>query len=79
MARAGAVSLTDQDVDGITVDFLHSQYVEDTYGGWSLDGRLESFLRRSGLGRVADDGDLHELVLRRVMAYLKALKAGARA
>ncbi len=79
MARAGAVSLTDQDVDGITVDFLHSQYVEDTYGGWPLDRRLESFLRRSGLGRIADDGDLNELVLRRVMAYLKALKGGVRA
>lgn len=79
MTRAGAVSLTDQDVDGISFDFLHSQYVEDTYGGWSLDRRLESFLRRSGLGRIADDGDLHDLVLHRVMVYLKAIKSGLRA
>ncbi|MGY4708679.1 hypothetical protein ACXDF8_03785 [Mycolicibacterium sp. CBM1] len=77
MTRAGSVTLTDQEVDGITVDFLRSPYVEDTYGSWSLDRRLESFLRRSGLGRLADDGDLHDLLLRRAMAYLKMLRAGS--
>jgi hypothetical protein len=77
MTRAGAVSLTDQDVDTITFDFMHSPYVEGTYGAWSLDRRLESFLRRDGLGRVADDGDLHDLVRNRVMAYLKAGAARA--
>jgi len=70
MSRACAVVLTDRDVDTITYDFLHSQYVEDIYSSWSLDRRLQTFLHRSGLGRVADDGDLHDLVLDRVMAYM---------
>jgi len=63
------VSLTDQDVDRITYDFLRSPYVDGTYSGWPIDRRLETFLRRNGLGRVADDGDLYELVLDRVLAY----------
>lgn len=77
--RASAVSLTDSDVDAIAYDFLHSQYVDGTYSSWPLDRRLETFLRRSGLGRVADDGDLHGLLLDRAMAYYMRMGSITRA
>lgn len=61
--------LTDSDVDTLAWGFLHSRYVGTTYAGWSLDRRLDTFLRRRGLTRVADDGDLSNIVLDRIMAY----------
>jgi hypothetical protein len=61
--------LTDSDVDTLAWEFLHSRYVGTTYADWSLDRRLHTFLRRRGLTRVADDGDLCNIVLNRIMAY----------
>lgn len=61
--------LTDSDVDTLAWGFLHSRYVGTIYGDWSLDRRLDTFLRRRGLTRVADDGDLSRIVLDRIMAY----------
>ncbi|KZS57857.1 hypothetical protein A4G26_12180 [Mycobacterium kansasii] len=62
--------LTDSDVDGLAWEFLRSRYVDTIYAGWSPDRRLDTFLRRRGLGRVADDGDLSNIVLDRIMRYV---------
>ncbi|CPR12345.1 hypothetical protein BN971_03639 [Mycobacterium bohemicum DSM 44277] len=59
--------LTDSDVDALASDFLQSRYVDPIYADWSPDRRLDTFLRRRGLARVADNGDLSEIVLNRVM------------
>jgi hypothetical protein len=61
--------LTDSDVDALASGFLNSSYVGPTYANWPIDRRLDKFLRRSDLTRIADDGDLVNLVLERIMAH----------
>ena len=63
--------LTDSDVDTLAHEFLRSSYLGRTYAGWSPDRRLDTFLRRRGLSRVADDGDLANAVLDRIMANVR--------
>lgn len=60
--------LTDSDVDALASDFLQSHYLGSIYADWSPDRRLDMFLRRRGLARVANDGDLSHTVLERIMA-----------
>jgi hypothetical protein len=69
MATAGSDPplSTDSDVDALAKQFLNSDYVGDAYARWSLDKRLQNFLRRNGLARIADDGDLYNMVFDRVM------------
>jgi hypothetical protein len=62
--------LTDSDLDDLACEFLRSGYA--VYADWSPDRRLDTFLRRRGLSRVADDGDLSDLVLDRIMAHVGA-------
>jgi hypothetical protein len=62
--------LTDSDVDTLAWEFLRSRYVGPIYADWSPDRRLDTFLRRRGLARVADDGDLTNIVLDRIMGYV---------
>ncbi|OIN82193.1 hypothetical protein BMG05_03655 [Mycobacterium malmoense] len=68
--------LTDSDVDGLAREFLRSRYLGPTYAGWSPDRRIDTFLRRRGLSRVADDGDLSNIVLDRVMAHVRVAPRG---
>jgi hypothetical protein len=67
------VELTDRDVDELVWQFLNSAYVGDEYACWPLDRRLDGFLRRRGLGRLADDGDSFNIVLHRVMFGISVL------
>lgn len=69
---SGPPLLTDSDVDALAWHFLHSPYADDDYADWSLDRRLDGFLRREGLVRLVDDGDTYDLILDRVMAYIAA-------
>lgn len=71
---SGPPMLTDSDVDELAWQFLHSRYAEDAYADWPLDQRLDGFLRRRGLVRLADDGDAYDLVLSRVMSYIGVLR-----
>jgi hypothetical protein len=64
--------LTDSDVDELAWQFLNSAYADDTHADWPLDRRIEGFLRRRGLIRLAEDGDAYDLILNRVMAYITA-------
>ncbi|BBX73066.1 hypothetical protein [Mycobacterium shinjukuense] len=63
--------LTDSDADMLASQFLDSGYADTTvYCDWSLDRRIEGFLRRRGLVRLAEDGDAYGLILDRVMAHI---------
>lgn len=67
----GPPLLTNSDVDALAAQFLNSAYADRTkYSEWPLDRRLEGFLRRRGLFRLAADGDACDLIFDRVMAYL---------
>lgn len=70
--------LTDLDVDALASDFLESRYLGQIYADWSPDRRLDTFLRRRGLSRVADDGDLSNHVLERIMAQVSRASRPAR-
>lgn len=69
MAGVRPLSLTDSDVDALACEFLESRYLGHTYADWSPDRRLDTFLRRRGLSRVADDGDLSNTVLERILGH----------
>jgi len=60
--------LTDSDLEALAWDFLQSHYLGPIYADWSPDRRLDMFLRRRGLTRVANDGDLSHSVLQRIMS-----------
>ncbi len=62
--------LTDSDVDALAWEFLQSRYLGPIYADWSPDRRLDTFLRRRGLSRVADDGDLSNTVLERILGHV---------
>ena len=63
--------LTDSDVDALAWQFLNSAYADNNkYADWPLDRRLDGFLRRQGLIRLAEDGDAYDLILNRVLAYI---------
>lgn len=57
--------------------FLGSEFADDRYGGWSIERRLEAYLRHQGLTRIADVGESFEALLDRVMVnFSKARRAG---
>ena len=66
----GGPFLAEPDFDGLAWQFLHSDYAGAMYVQWPLDRRLEGFLHYRGLTRVADDGDLYNMVLDRVMTHI---------
>ena len=70
--------LTDSDVDTLAWEFLQSHYLGPIYADWSPDRRLDTFLRRRGLSRVADDGDLSNTVLERILGHVGRASQPAR-
>ena len=62
--------LTDSDVDALAWRFLNSGYADKMYADWPLDRRLDGFLRRRGMSRIAEDGDAYDLVLNHVMRHV---------
>ncbi|UXA09334.1 hypothetical protein KXD96_13160 [Mycobacterium sp. SMC-2] len=70
--------MTDSDVDALASEFLQSRYLGPIYADWSPDRRLDTFLRRRGLARVADDGDLSNTVLERVLGHVGRASQPAR-
>lgn len=70
--------LTDSDVDALASEFLQSRYLGPIYADWSPDRRLDTFLRRRSLARVADDGDLSNTVLERVLGHVGRASQPAR-
>ncbi len=70
--------LSDSEVDALAWQFMNSAYADDTYADWPLDRRLDGFLHRRGLPRIAEDGDAYDLVLNRVMAYIGVAQQPAR-
>ncbi|OBK35858.1 hypothetical protein A5659_19675 [Mycobacterium sp. 1165196.3] len=67
--------LTESDLEALASDFLQSHYLGSIYADWSPDRRLDVFLRRRGLVRVANDGDLSHNVLERIMDRGRATMA----
>ena len=63
--------LTDSDIDALAWQFLNSAYADNNaYADWPLDRRLDGFLRRQGLVRLAEDGDAYDLILNCALDYI---------
>ena len=74
-ANGDVLLLTDPDVDVLAHQFLDSDYAADAYINWSLERRLEGFLRNRGMARVADDGDTCHILVDRVMSFINVVAA----
>lgn len=62
--------LTESNIDALACQFLRSAYADNTHIGWTLDRRLEGFLRRRGLRCLVEDGDAYGLIMDRVMVRI---------
>ncbi|WP_238391977.1 MULTISPECIES: hypothetical protein [unclassified Mycolicibacterium] len=57
------------DVKVLAYQFLTSQYASIEFINWSIDRRVEGFLRKRGLARVANNGDSLRNLVDRVLDY----------
>jgi hypothetical protein len=60
---------SEPDIHALTTEFVNSGYRGAEYANWPIERRLERFLRRRGLDRHADDGDICAVILERLMAH----------
>lgn len=70
MASGDLSMLIDSDIDALARSFFSSAYADNTFTDWTLDQRLEGFLRRQGLDFFVEDGDAYDLLLDRVMVRI---------
>ncbi|MFZ0714599.1 hypothetical protein [Mycobacterium sp.] len=65
-----AVTLNEAKLDAIAWGFLGSIYASRCFTEWTIDRRLDAYLRREELRSVADDGTVSAALLDRVMANI---------
>jgi hypothetical protein len=56
--------IANSDIDRLAGDFLGSSYAN--FANWPLEQRLFGFLRKRGLHRIANDGDVARVLTDRV-------------
>lgn len=66
------LEVTDRDVDTLTWQFLNADHPDERADG-PLNRRLDGFLRHRGLARLADSGDIYNIILDRVVTYISVL------
>jgi len=66
-------NVIDSDVDALALQFLKSDYPDGQRAAEPLNRRLDCFLRRRGLARLADSGDIYNIILGRAVSYLNVL------
>jgi hypothetical protein len=74
---AANVASTPQQLEAIAWDFLGSEFTEQNYAIWSIDRRVDAYLRHQGLDDIVNDGAAYDALLERVMANIPgALRQG---
>jgi hypothetical protein len=68
--------VTDADVHALTWEFVNSGYRGEEYANLPIERRLDGFLRRRGLSRHADNGDICNVIIDRVMTYISVTGRG---
>ncbi|MGV0836084.1 hypothetical protein [Mycolicibacterium thermoresistibile] len=58
------------DLDRIAWGFLRSEFTGRAYAGWTIERRIDAYLVRRGLRRIADDGAACGRLLERVMSNI---------
>ncbi|WP_254893599.1 hypothetical protein [Mycobacterium malmoense] len=67
---AGVLMVTDRDIDALAREFVNSDDPAHAYPGWTIDRRVEAFLRHRDLAAVANDGDLCNILINRILIYV---------
>lgn len=71
MTQAGSAGGADnRELDTIAWQFLCSPYTGHHYWDWSLERRLDAYLRHHGLADILNDGAAYDEVVERVMANI---------
>ena len=77
MTAAGRTELTTEQVDALAREFLHSEFVDNTYAVWPIDRRVGAYLHHCGRDDLLNDGAACAALLERVMANIGwALRRG---
>jgi hypothetical protein len=67
----------DAELEALAWGFLGSPYAGKRFVEWTIDRRLQAYLRHQGMRDVANDGTLCDALLDRVMANIaSALDSG---
>ncbi len=64
------------ELDELAWKFLGSEFTQDTYADWTLDRRLDAYLRHHQLAGIIDDGAVYSDLLDRVMTNMAAARRG---
>jgi hypothetical protein len=67
--RVSVPIVTDGDIDALAREFVNSTDPAHAYPGWSIDRRIEAFLRHRDLAAVANNGDLCNILVNRILTY----------
>ncbi|MBB3604437.1 hypothetical protein FHT40_004115 [Mycolicibacterium sp. BK556] len=67
---SAASAIAECELDTIAWEFLCSPYTSQTYWDWSLERRLDAYLRHQDRADVLNNGAAYATVLDRVMANL---------
>ena len=77
MTAVSQLDTTQFDLDRSALEFLGSEFTDPVYCRWTIERRLEVFLRHRGMTELADDGEGFEALLERVMVnFATARRAG---
>ena len=77
MTAVSQLDTTQFDLDRSALEFLGSEFTDPVYCRWTIERRLEVFLRHRGMTELADDGEGFEALLERVMVHFAtARRAG---
>jgi hypothetical protein len=71
MSSAGLAKTDARELDAIAWQFLCSPYTGRTYWDWTLERRLDSYLRHQDRDDVLNNGAAYATVVDRVMANLE--------
>ncbi len=64
--------LTGEPLDAIAWRFLGSEYAGPAHGEWSIDRRIDAYLRHHGPSELLSDGSAYDALLQRIMSNIGA-------
>ncbi len=63
---------TPRQLDNVAWQFLRSEFSDEIYAKWDIEGRLDAFLLHRGFRKLHDDAAAYRALRERVMANLPA-------
>lgn len=68
------VRVVDGECETVARRFLDSEFAGDHYINWSIERRIDGYLRHHGMTHVFNDGDACDAVLQHVLAAIHVRK-----